>query len=235
MNLSIQRTLAIFLKDVKDVTRNLFVTTTLLVPILLAIVYRNLGDITLEIHYTVINLTFSSVTAFVQCTLIAEEKEKNTLRTLMLSPATTSEILLGKSLLSLLITLITILLCIQITGYVPEHVGLFALAIIGSCLFYLGLGTVLGLITKSVMEASVVVLPIMFLFGFGTMLETLASNNAYLKLLEYLPNLQLLRFAELLEQQKFTSIGLPLLVIGIWSLLGALLAVMVYRKQLQKR
>lgn len=235
MNLSIQRTLAIFLKDVKDVTRNLFVTTTLLVPILLAIAYRNLGDITLEIHYTVINLTFSSVTAFVQCTLIAEEKEKNTLRTLMLSPATTAEILLGKSLLSLLITLMTILLCIQITGYVTEHVGLFALAIIGSCLFYLALGTVLGLITKSVMEASVVVLPIMFLFGFGTMLETLASNNAYLKLLEYLPNLQLLRFAELLEQQKFTSIGLPLLVIGIWSLLGALLAVMVYRKQLQKR
>lgn len=75
----------------------------------------------------------------------------------------------------------------------------------------------------------------MFLFGFGTMLETLASNNTYLKLLEYLPNLQLLRFAELLEQQKFTSLGLPLLVIGVWSVLGDLLTVMVYRKQLQKR
>ena len=178
---------------------------------------------------------FSSVTAFVQCTLIAEEKEKNTLRTLILSPATMGEILLGKSLLSLLITIMTILLCVQITGYVPKHVELFALALIGSRLFYLALGTVLGLITKSVMEASVVVLPIMFIFDFGTMLETLASNNAYLKLLEYLPNLQLLRLAELLEQQKFTSLGLPLLVIGIWSVLGILLAVLLYQKQLNSR
>ena len=45
------------------------------------------------------------VGSFVQCSLIAEEKEKNTLRGLMLSPASTLEILGGKSLLSLIATM----------------------------------------------------------------------------------------------------------------------------------
>src|SRR5699024_12795497 len=59
----------------------------------------------LEAHYLIINLTLVAVAFFVQSALIAEEREKNTLRGLMLSPATIPEILSGKSLVSLLMTL----------------------------------------------------------------------------------------------------------------------------------
>ena len=41
-------------------------------------------DIAIEAHYMVINFTMVIVGSFVQCSLIAEEKEKNTLRGLML-------------------------------------------------------------------------------------------------------------------------------------------------------
>lgn len=55
-----------------------------------------------------INITFSMVATYVQCCLIAEEKEKNTLRSLMLSPASTSEILIGKSTLTFISTMLIV-------------------------------------------------------------------------------------------------------------------------------
>ena len=76
---------------------------------------------TIEAHYMVINFTMVIVGAFVQCSLIAEEKEKNTLRGLMLSPASTLEILGGKSLLSFLATMIIVVIGAYLTGYRPEN------------------------------------------------------------------------------------------------------------------
>ncbi len=232
MIFSINRAMAIFQKDVKDVTKNVFVGTTLLVPILMAIVYKNIGEVTLEIHYTVINLTFSSVAAFVQCTLIAEEKEKNTLRSLMLSPATTLEILGGKSVLTALITLLTIIISAVITGYTPSHLFIIVIALLISCLFYLALGTLLGLMTSSVMEASVAVLPVMFLFGFGTLLQQVSDKYPVLSVVDYLPNLQLLELAKKVEDgASFSSLSINLTIILMAGVLASALVFMIYKKR----
>ncbi|MCK2157704.1 ABC transporter permease [Exiguobacterium sp. 17-1] len=232
MIFSINRAMAIFQKDVKDVSKNVFVGTTLLVPILMAIVYKNIGEVTLEIHYTVINLTFSSVAAFVQCTLIAEEKEKNTLRSLMLSPATTLEILGGKSVLTALITLLTIIISAVITGYTPSHLFIIVIALLISCLFYLALGTLLGLMTSSVMEASVAVLPVMFLFGFGTLLQQVSDKYPVLSVVDYLPNLQLLELAKKVEDgASFSSLSINLIIILIAGVLFSALVFMIYKKR----
>ena len=235
MIFSINRAMAIFQKDVKDVSRNVFVGTTLLVPILMAIVYKNIGEVTLEIHYTVINLTFSSVAAFVQCTLIAEEKEKNTLRSLMLSPASTLEILGGKSILTALITLFTIVISAVITGYAPSHPFIIIIGLLVSCLFYLALGTLLGLMTSSVMEASVAVLPVMFLFGFGTLLQQVSDKYPLLSIVDYLPNLQLLELAEKVENgASFSSLSINLIVILMAGILSSALVFMIYQKRTLK-
>lgn len=232
MIFSINRAMAIFQKDVKDVSKNVFVGTTLLVPILMAIVYTNIGEVTLEIHYTVINLTFSSVAAFVQCTLIAEEKEKNTLRSLMLSPATTLEILGGKSVLTALITLLTIIISIVITGYSPSQPFIIMVALLISCLFYLALGTLLGLLTSSVMEASVAVLPVMFLFGFGTLLQQVSDKYPILSIVDYLPNIQLLELAKKVEDGAvFSSLLTNLMIILIAGILSSALVFMIYKKR----
>lgn len=100
MTFSIKRALAIFQKDYKDLSRNLFVSSTLIMPLFFAVFYSRIDDGGVDITYFVINITFSLVAIFVQCALIAEEKEKNTLRGLMLSPASTLDILLGKSALT---------------------------------------------------------------------------------------------------------------------------------------
>lgn len=74
--------------------------------------------ISIETHYLIINLTFVAVAFFIQSAIIAEEKEKHTLRGLMLSPATLPEILTGKSLVSFVVTGVTLMLCITIASWV---------------------------------------------------------------------------------------------------------------------
>lgn len=80
MTFSMKWALAIFQKDYKDLSRNLFVSSTLIMPLFFAVFYSQLGGGGIDVTYFVINITFSLVATFVQCALIAEEKEKNMLR-----------------------------------------------------------------------------------------------------------------------------------------------------------
>ena len=58
--------------------------------------------------------------------MIAEEKEKNTLRGLLLSPLNTFEIFIGKSLLSFLLTVLMIVIVTLISQFeVPANVLLY--------------------------------------------------------------------------------------------------------------
>ncbi|WP_377887482.1 ABC transporter permease [Alkalihalobacillus sp. R86527] len=232
MTFSMKRAYAIFQKDVKDLTKNLFVITTLLVPIILAVFYGTSGLHSLEAHYTVINLTFAAVAVFIQSALIAEEKEKNTLRGLMLSPATLTEILGGKSTLTFLFTIATIIVCTFLTGYEPSNVFVIGLAILLSTVFYIALGTFIGLISKSVMEASVMVLPVMFIFGFGSVLQSFAEKYSALALLEYMPNVQLLELAAFVENGKgMVDLLGPIAIIAGWAILSGVCVILMYRKR----
>jgi len=192
----------------------------------------NSKEPSIQIHYLAINLAFTMVTAFVQCALIAEEKEKNTLRGLILSPASTFEILSGKSLLSLVLTIITVIICALITGYDPANFFIVALAIFISIFFYIALGTFLGLLTKSVMEASVIILPVLILFGLGTFLKALTEEYPQLSFIEYLPNIQLeLLAAEVQNGAGIADVWSHLAVIAVWVVSACVLVVATYKKR----
>ena len=230
MNFSMRRVNAIFQKDLKDISRNSAVSVSALMPLGFAFLLGNMGTTTIEVHYMVINLTMVIVAAFVQCCLIAEEKEKNTLRGLMLSPASTLEILGGKSLLSFLATMIVVAMGAYITGYRPENLLIIA-AIMLSSFFFIGLGTLLGLLAKSVMEASVIVIPFMFIFGFGSMFTMFADKYPILKVLDYTPNIQLIDIAIKVESGAgLSGVWSNFGIIAIWIIAVYALTVIVFRK-----
>lgn len=232
MIFSLKRMNAIFQKDLKDLTKNIYVGTSLLMPVVLAFMYGKMGDISIEAHYLIINLTLVAVAFFVQSALIAEEREKNTLRGLMLSPATIPEILSGKSLVSFLITMITIVLCAKLSGYEPNNIILIGIAIIISSLFYLALGTLFGLLSRTVIEASVIMLPVMLVFGFGSFIEIFIEKYPILTFIKFMPNIQLINFAE--KVQAGSGIGnvwSHLAIIFIWFIGTAIFTVFVYKKR----
>lgn len=232
MTFSWRRMNAIFQKDLKDLSKNIYVGTSLLMPVLLAIMYGKMGYISIEAHYLIINLTLVAVAFFVQCAIIAEEREKNTLRGLMLSPATIPEILGGKSLVSLLVTLLTIVLCAKLSGYEPTNIILIGIAIIISSFFYLALGTLFGLLSRTVIEASVIMLPVMFLFGFGSLLEVFIEKYPVLTFVKFLPNIQLIEYANKVQVGSGTGDAWShLAIIFIWFIGAALFTVLVYKKR----
>lgn len=235
MNFSLRRVNAIFQKDFKDVSRNSAVSVTALMPLIMAFVLGKMGkDITIDAHYMVINLTMVIIAAFLQCCLIADEKEKNTLRGLMLSPASTMEILGGKSLLSFLATIITVVIGAYLTGYQPENLFLIAVAIILSSFFFIGLGTLLGLLAKSYVEASVIVLPFMLIFGFGSMFTMFADKYPILKMMDYLPSMQLMEIALKVESGAgFADLWSHFVVIVVWVVLIFILSAVVFNKRIK--
>ncbi|MBC5636846.1 MULTISPECIES: ABC transporter permease [Ornithinibacillus] len=232
MTLSWKRIYAIFNKDLKDLSKNMYVSSVLIMPIVLAFLYSNMGEVTIELHYLVINMTLASVTAFIQCAVIAEEKEKHTLRGLMLSPASLTEILTGKSLVSFFLSIIAIVVCAMITGYEPTNLPVIAVALVISMLFYLALGTIMGLLSRTVLEASVIFLPIIFLFGFGSLLVLLVEQYPALSFIEYLPNIQLVEIAYDVEAGLgFGDVWLNLVILLAWAVVLSLLTAFVYKKK----
>ena len=207
----------------------MYVSSSLFLPIVLAIFYTRIGETTIELHYLIINLAFVAVAFMVQSAIIAEEKEKNTLRGLMLSPATLPEILGGKSLVSLILTCITVVICTQITGYESVNVALISIAIIISSFFYLALGTLVGLLSRTVIEASMIMLPVMFVFGFGSFLPNLIDTYPILIFTNYLPNVQLIDLAN--KVQLGAGITEILGVILAWFIVSAILTVIVFKKK----
>ncbi|WP_409367675.1 ABC transporter permease [Lysinibacillus sp. 38-6] len=233
MNISIARIQAIFMKDYKEFSRNYAVSVMIFLPLILAFAYNKMGTNDIDSYFLPINLVFAVVTAYVQCCLIAEEKEKNTLRSLMLSPASLGDILIGKSLFVFIVTIVIVSLSIFLVGYEPANLFLLAIALLLSSVFYIALGTLCGLFAKTIMEASIIVLPVMFIFSFGPFALTLASVYPILDIAKWLPSAQLILLADTLEG-NYSSMDyiVPMLTIIAWSAVAWLATGLLYKKRM---
>ena len=233
MNMSMKRIQAIFMKDYKEFSRNYAISTMVLLPLILAFVYNKSGASTMEMYFLPINMTLTVVTAFIQCCLIAEEKESNTLRSLMMSPASMSDILIGKSSLVFSISAIILALTIYLVGYEPANILVLAGALIISIVFYLAVGTICGLYAKSVMEASVAVLPVMAVFSFGPLALGLAEKYPILTVAEWLPSAQLILLAGVLDTNgTVKDILIPFIVMIAWVILALVVASVLFKKRM---
>ena len=233
MTFSWKRVNAILQKDFKDFSRNSAVSIIIFLPIILAAISGRMGIDSIQSHFMNINMAFAMVGTYVQCCLIAEEKEKNTLRGLMLSPASTLEILGGKSLLTFVLTIVVVFFSAYLSEYRPANMAIVALAVVLSSLFYIGMGTLLGLVAKSVMESSVIVLPVIGIFTMGSFVTAWTETYPILKVAEFLPNIQLIELAEEVELgASFVQVLPNLGIIGVWIIVIFALTVVVYRKRM---
>src|SRR5699024_232425 len=110
--MSIQRISAIFEKDMKDFMKNSMLFIMTLTPIILAVLYSQMGtgeeEMPFFIVLVVVGTAFSTTTAGLIMMMMAEENEKKTLRGLIMSPASFWDIIIGKSLVTAVLTLATL-------------------------------------------------------------------------------------------------------------------------------
>ncbi|MCO4097753.1 ABC transporter permease [Macrococcoides canis] len=227
--MKINRIKAIARKDFKEFSRNMLLLTMPLAPIVLAVLYSRMPDEALnegrpEIAVLTIGVALSTVLTSAMMTMLAEEKEKHTLRGLINSPATLLDILIGKSIVVSIITLISVACCLftlKINIFIDVYMIIGFMILFG---FFLLLGAGLGLYVSSVSETNAYILPITLIFGMSPMISMFINKEHILyRIANYLP---LNQYIELAQKFSLQSI----IVIGIWFVSALILNGILFKK-----
>lgn len=236
MSISIRRARAIFVKDYKELSRNYGLSISLMFPLILALLFRSAGPSLNEAFAfsLVLNPSFVILTCLVQACLIAEEKERNTLRSLMLTPATSMDVLIGKSLLVFVMSAVALAAATYLIGYEPASTWAFVAAIILSIILYIAAGTICGLFSKTLLDASLSILPVAFIFTMAPWGAFLEDDYPILKVLDYSPSSQLVHLLGI-PHISFTAGDLlePLLIILAWTVVLTMVSVVLYQRRLK--
>lgn len=184
---------AIFQKDLKDFFANLSLLILPVLPIIIAWLYGQTAEtagepLPIEMVYTVIAMAFAAVMFIMIATMFAEENEKHTLRGLLQSPASIIDIIMGKVIVSLIVTLVSLVLALFIIdgftmlGWI-DYVGIFLFM-----LMIIFLGVAVGLVAKSVASVSAYSLPVMFGLVFSPLIHTFVEEGHILRTIaDFLP------------------------------------------------
>lgn len=239
MNFSIRRVNALCKKEIKDFLKNTNVSVVCALPILISIILSKMAKENIavntmhktEILSSCLNINYVMISSFVIGMLIAEEKEKNTLRTLMLSAVSPLEFLTGKALITLFVSLLNNGIMFFIIGIDKNYFGLYMLLTTLVVFTMIEIGALLGIISQNQMAMSVVGLPIIGIF---LIVPMLAKTNKILgKLAKLLPNNNM----DILLEKIFKGekIGMEsvynILVILIWIIFAAAAFAYAYNKK----
>ncbi|UJL46044.1 ABC transporter permease [Virgibacillus sp. NKC19-16] len=224
----IRRISAIFEKDIKDFMKNMMLLMMPVIPIVLALLYDRMGgdeEVPIVLLYIIIGVTYSAVTSSTIMTMMAEENEKKTLRGLIQSPASMMDIIIGKSLVTGLITFVSLIVSLVILDIGPFLNFKAILGLLLLFLFFLFLGIGVGLFTKSIASTSFYIMPIMFLFGFTPMIQMLRldEDSIAIQIFDTFPIMQGIEIHD-------TTSWLPLLIIAIWVAAAAVFMYVCFRK-----
>lgn len=238
MEFSTKRVKALTKKEFKSYLKNSNVLLMSLLPIIFSIVYSYIysgssaqeGVPKLEILMLCLNMNLTMCASFVMAMLIAEEKEKNTLRTLLLSGVSAMEFLAGKVFITFLVSELTNIIIFFIIGINISHLGwylLFSFLVVISMMF---IGAVIGMIAPNQMSTGVIGMPVLMLLLLVPMMAEFNENLK--KAAKFTPNYNMnLLFGELFTGKSLTSGDIfPVAVMVIWIFLTAILFFIIYNK-----
>ncbi|STY74594.1 ABC-type transport system involved in multi-copper enzyme maturation, permease component [Macrococcoides caseolyticum] len=226
--MKMNRIMAIAEKDFKEFMRNMMLLTMPILPIVMTVIFSKTplaGEEDTRLAILMIAICLGAVLTGTIMTMIAEEKEKNTLRGLVNSPASMMDILIGKSLVVSFFTIITISVCLMILNVsvltnIKMIIGLILLF-----LFFLFTGIAISLAVKNVSETSLYYLPVLFIFAMAPTFSNvgLDKNNIFVKLNNYSPASQY----DLLARSSDIK---HILIIGIWTLISFITTAYLFKK-----
>lgn len=154
------------------------------------------------------------------------------MRGLLLSPASTVEILIGKSALSAVMTIIVIIGSIFLSDYKTPSLPLFSFSILLGLMIYLAIGTILGLLSRTVMETSIIGMPVLLIFGMSSMLKSMIENDMLLRMISYLPNEQLNTIWSHLSNGAGLRVVLEnMMILLVWAIASFFITVLIYKKR----
>lgn len=196
MGFSIVRVKALVKKEIKDFPKNINVSLICLLPLVLMLLLSNMqgnnpnhGINDFDLLIVGLNMNLVMVSTFALSMLIAEEKEKNTMRTLLLSSVTLLEFLVGKAIVMLLFSIVTNMAIFFVVRMDVQHLGQYVLWSIVVTIIMMEIGIIIGITAKNQMSISVLGVPVIFAFMILPLLAQ--ANDVFEKIATVLPNYNL--------------------------------------------
>lgn len=240
MEATLRKTGALLGKDLKDVVKNPTMLVCCLMPIGFMFFYKtamggNMEDPADQEMFSLMLVSWSllftaaMVASMATLTAIAEEKEKNTLRTLMLANVSAEQILASRGLVTLTAIALVDAACYLVIGQPLSGLPAFlAIGVVGSVPLVM-LSLLLGLVARDQMSAGVLSMPIVIVGiapMFGQMVEGFSD------IAPYLPTGGMDALGRLLAQGTlFTSDALlPLATTLAWVAVTAVAFAVLYKR-----
>lgn len=221
---------ALFKKDMKDALKNGNVLLLAALPLLFTALYRFMsidgmqmdGDfvMTLGLLMTLTMLPVATISM-----MIAEEKEKNTLRTLMLSNVSAAEFLISKALTIYLVMLVVDLAIFFLTGQPIGTLPRFVLVTSLTSISMILLGALIGIISRNQMSTGMYSAPVMLVLLLPAVFATISEG--FRTVAQFIPSYAMM---ELISNSSAGMLR-PLLVIIGWTVAMAALFAVVYRRK----
>ena len=239
MEATLRKTRALMGKDLKDVVKNPTMLACCLLPIGFIVLYQKALGARMEgaeqdaftAMLVSLALLFAAtiVASMATLTAISEEKEKNTLRTLMLANVSSEQILASRGLVTLLAIAIVELVCYLVIGEpLADLTAFLVIGVLGAIPIVL-LSLLLGLASRDQMSAGLLSVPIM-LVGIGPMFGQMIEGFA--DYIVYLPTGGMYELGNLLAQgQLLTSDAvLPAAATLAWIAIAAIAFAALYKR-----
>ncbi|MDA2606855.1 ABC transporter permease [Bacillus sp. DAG6] len=231
MTFSMRRVSAIFRKEVKDFKTNSQVLLMAFLPIIFSFLFSRFGAGKEMLGITTIT-AFLFVAGFVQSMVIAEEKEKHTLRVLMLSPASSVEVLLGKSILTACLTLGICIVNLFILDQFSGNLLLLGFIFLCGTILFIVIGTMIGLLAASVPQTSIIGMPILMTMYLAVQFEPMVENKVIKTMIGYLPTSHIVKaLNSLVGGAGFNSISGHVLNVAVWLIISLFVCLIVYKKK----
>lgn len=228
---------ALLNKDIKLMFKNKNIILILLLPLIFAVIYSNLFSEMKEDNsvYALLSmitgLGLMMIGSSIMGMAIAEEKEKKTLRSLLLSDVSASEFIFSKMIIVLVLFTLTMVMCYFVVNsplsYFPEYLLIIVLSTVSLLL----IGSIVGILAPNQQAASVLSIPIMFVIGIP-MFALMGQNEVLLTISKFIPSAPVLfmlgvKAGELTDYSSL--LGYSSMIVWIFVSLG--LFISFYKKK----
>lgn len=223
---------ALFKLGIEDLTKNLNVFIYIIMPLAFAFLYSNMDTLQKDFTFSLcMLLNLSMVPIALMGTIIAEEKEKNTLRTLMLNNVKSSEILFAKALICMMFVILNNILMYFIIGFSMDNFIIYQLVGLFVSFAIILFGAFVGLLAKNQMSAGLLSMPFMIIL-MAPMFIGMTKSKMAEEISSFLPTDAMMTIFINISQNTLgiSKIGVPLLVILIWLIASIILFNIVYKK-----
>ncbi|MCG8516034.1 MAG: ABC transporter permease, partial [Halanaerobiales bacterium] len=163
--INLARVKAVMIKERQDIGKNSNILVMYFLPILMTLIWSRIIP-NMPQGFALgfgLLLLVVMVGMYVPSMMIAEEKEKNTIEVLLLSPATPAEVFIGKGALTIILMFFTSIILIIIGGVEIRLLPVILVGTILTSIFSVFLGMVVGILSPNQMATGVIGMPIYLL------------------------------------------------------------------------